>query len=48
MEIERAKAFAEVTQVIISLAKVEHLLVGGGKATGLINAPGTEMHRLSE
>ena len=48
MEIERAKAVAEVAQVIINSAKVEveHLKVAGGKGTGFINAPGTVTHRL--
>ncbi|WP_242540133.1 hypothetical protein [Trinickia mobilis] len=38
MEIERAKAVAEVAQVIINSAKVEveHLKVTGGKGTGFI------------
>ncbi|HEM7881364.1 hypothetical protein [Burkholderia contaminans] len=48
MEIERAKAIAEVAQVIINSAKVEveHLKVAGGKGTGFINAPGSTTHRL--
>ncbi|MBU9373435.1 hypothetical protein KTE28_03690 [Burkholderia multivorans] len=48
MEIERAKAVAEVAQVIINSAKVEveHLKVAGGKGTGFINAPGNVTHRL--
>ncbi|WP_017918073.1 hypothetical protein [Burkholderia gladioli] len=48
MEIERAKAVAEVAQVIINSAKVEveHLKVAGGKGTGFINAPGSVTHRL--
>ncbi|QKM52179.1 hypothetical protein [Burkholderia glumae] len=48
MEIERAKAVAEVAQVIINSAKVEveHLKVAGGKGTGFINAPGTVTHHL--
>ncbi|HHX4053979.1 MULTISPECIES: hypothetical protein [Burkholderia] len=48
MEIERAKAVAEVAQVIINSAKVEveHLKVAGGKGTGFINAPGSTTHRL--
>ncbi|CAB3730387.1 hypothetical protein [Paraburkholderia rhynchosiae] len=38
MDIERAKAVAEVAQVIINSAKVEvdHLKVTGGKGTGFI------------
>jgi len=48
MDIERARAVAEVAQVIINSAKVEveHLKVAGGKGTGFINAPGTVTHRL--
>lgn len=48
MEIERAKAVAEIAQVIINSAKVEveHLKVAGGKGTGFINAPGSMTHRL--
>jgi hypothetical protein len=48
MEIERAKAVAEIAQVIINSAKVEvkHLKVSAGKGTGFISAPGTTMHRL--
>lgn len=48
MEIERAKAIADVAQVIINSAKVEveHLKVAGGKGTGFINAPGSTTHRL--
>ncbi|MEN8517830.1 hypothetical protein [Burkholderia sp. RS02] len=48
MEIDRAKAIAEVAQVIINSAKVEveHLKVAGGKGTGFINAPGSTTHRL--
>ncbi|KVT04472.1 hypothetical protein WT24_23535 [Burkholderia sp. MSMB1078WGS] len=48
MEIERAKAIADVAQVIINSAKVEveHLKVAGGKGTGFINAPGNVTHRL--
>ncbi|WP_175725468.1 hypothetical protein [Burkholderia ambifaria] len=48
MEIDRAKAIAEVAQVIINSAKVEveHLKVAGGKGTGFINATGSTTHRL--
>lgn len=48
MDIERAKAVAEVAQVIINSAKVEveHLKVVGGKSTGFISPPGTVQHRL--
>lgn len=39
MEIDRAKAVAEIAQVIINSAKVEveHLKVTGGKGTGFIS-----------
>lgn len=48
MDIERAKAVADVAQVIINSAKVEveHLKVVGGKGTGFIAPPGTTQHRL--
>ncbi|QNB10894.1 hypothetical protein G5S35_04445 [Paraburkholderia tropica] len=48
MDIERAKAVAEVAQVIINSAKaeVEHLKVVGGKSTGFISPPGTIQHKL--
>jgi hypothetical protein len=42
MEIERAKAIAEVAQTIINTAKVEveHLKVAGGTGTGFMDRPG--------
>ncbi|RQZ74819.1 MULTISPECIES: hypothetical protein [Burkholderia] len=48
MEIERAKAVAEVAQVIINSAKVEveHQKVAGGKGTGFLNSDGSTTHRL--
>lgn len=48
MEIERAKAIANVAQVIINSAKVEveHLKVAGGKGTGFIKEPGVTRNML--
>ncbi|CAB3782169.1 hypothetical protein LMG27177_01182 [Paraburkholderia fynbosensis] len=48
MEIDRAKAVAEIAQVIINSAKAEteHVKVVGGKATEFISGPGTTTHRL--
>lgn len=42
MEIERAKAIAEISQTIINTAKVEveYLKVAGGAGTGFMNTPG--------
>lgn len=42
MEIDRAKAIAEVAQTIINTAKVEvdHLKVSGGTGTGFMDRPG--------
>lgn len=48
LEIERAKAVAEIAQVIINSAKVEveHQKIAGGTGTGFLNAPGSTTHRL--
>ncbi|MEX3628768.1 MAG: hypothetical protein VB138_04015, partial [Burkholderia sp.] len=47
-DIERARAVADIAQVIINSAKVEveHLKVVGGKGTGFVNGPGSTTHRL--
>lgn len=48
MDVERAKAVAEIAQVIINSAKVEveHQKIAGGTGTGFLNAPGSTTHRL--
>ncbi|WP_186078709.1 hypothetical protein [Burkholderia gladioli] len=47
-DIERAKAVAELSQVIINSAKVEveFIKAAGGKGTGFLTSPGTINHRL--
>jgi len=44
MDIDRARAIADVAQVIINSAKVEveHLKIAGGKGSGFINSSATE------
>lgn len=48
MEVDRAKAIADVAQTIINSAKVEvdHLRVAGGKGTGFIKETGVTRNLL--